>query len=118
MAKRNVLYLYVWSGDAKRARDLVGSRYPGIEIREFPHRRLQNSRFTERIRLLRGFRGRAIVFYFESLDDFKHRQILECFHFLHRCQETVLCDNSGRWESIRNIDILRSAPGVLCQHPA
>ena len=43
MTKSDVIYLYVWSGDAKRARDLVGSRYPGIEIREFPHRRLRES---------------------------------------------------------------------------
>ncbi len=113
MAKDGVVYLCVWSGDAKRARDLVGSRCPGIEIREFPHRILRVSGFTERIRLLRGFRGRAIVFYFQSLTDFKHRQILECIHFLHRCRETVLCDEEGRWESIGNVDILRSASGVL-----
>ena len=81
MAKRNVVYLCVWSGDAKRARDLVSNRYPGIEIIEFPHRKLRVSSFTERIRLLRGLHGRAIVFYFQSLDDFKHRQILECFPF-------------------------------------
>lgn len=66
-----------------------------------------------RIRLLRSFRGQAIVFYFESLQDFKHRRILGCFHLLHRCHETVLCDKSGHWESIRNADILRSAPELL-----
>jgi glycosyltransferase involved in cell wall biosynthesis len=67
----------------------------------------------ERIRLLRSVRARAIIFYFASLDDFKHRQVLVCFHLLHRCPETVLCDTSGRWESIRNIDIARCAPGIL-----
>ncbi len=67
----------------------------------------------ERIRLLRGFRGRAVVFYFESLDDFKYRRMIECIHFLHRCRETVLCDGAGRWEAMRVIDILRAAPGVL-----
>jgi glycosyltransferase involved in cell wall biosynthesis len=67
----------------------------------------------ERIRLLRGFRGKAIVFYFQSLADFKHRRILGCIHFLHRCQETVLCDKDGHWESIRNVNVLRSASGVL-----
>ena len=72
---------------------------------EFPHRRLRESTFMERIRLLRGFRGRAVVFYFESLDDFKYRQIIECIHFLHRCRETVLCDSGGRWETMRTIAI-------------
>jgi glycosyltransferase involved in cell wall biosynthesis len=113
MAKNDLVYLYVWSGDARRARNLVSSRYPGIEIREFPHRRLRESTFMERIRLLRGFRGRAIVFSFQSLGDQKYRQILECIHFLHRCRESVFCDSGGCWESRRTIDILRSAPGVF-----
>jgi glycosyltransferase involved in cell wall biosynthesis len=113
MAKLNVVYLCVWSGDADRARDLVRSRYPGIEIVEFAHRKLRISTFMERIRLLRGFHGRALVFHFRSLDDFKHREILECFHFLHRCQETVMCDSNSRWESIHSLDLLQSIPQVL-----
>ncbi len=113
MGKSNLAYLCVWSGRAKRALELVAGRCPGMEIREFPQRRLRISGLAQRIRLLHGFRGQAIIFYFESLDDFKHRQVLVCFHLLHRCQETVLCDNRGHWESIRNIDILRSAPGIL-----
>src|SRR5271156_4494663 len=112
-AAANIVHLCVWVGDAKRARDLVESHYPGIGISEFPHRKLRVSGFAQRIRLLRGLHGRAIVFYFESLQDFKHRQVLGCFHLLHRCHETVLCDKHGHWESIRNVDILRSAPGAL-----
>ncbi len=113
MAKRNVIYLCVWSGDTDRARDLVSNHYPGIEIVEFPYRRLRASSFSERIRLLHGFRGWALVFYFESFNELKHRQILECIHFLHRCRETVLCDSGARWERMRTIDILWSAPRVL-----
>jgi len=109
----SVAYLCVWSGNAKRALDLTGSRFPGMEIRELSYRGLRISGFMQRIRLLRSIRGRAIIFYFASLDDFKHRQVLVCFHLLHRCQETVLCDTSGRWESIRSIDIARWAPGIL-----
>jgi glycosyltransferase involved in cell wall biosynthesis len=112
MAKRNVVYLCVWSGDGERARDLVSSRYPVIEIIEFPYRRLRASSISGRISLLHGFRGRALVFYFQSLNELKYRQILECIHFLHRCQETVLCD-SARWETMGTVDILRSAPEVL-----
>jgi glycosyltransferase involved in cell wall biosynthesis len=117
-AKSDLIYLYLWSGDAKQARDLVVSRYPaiensGIEIRDFPHRRLREGSFLERIRLLRDFRGQAVIFYFESLLDFKYRQIIACIHFLHRCPETVLCDSSGRWETLRTFTILRSAPRVL-----
>jgi glycosyltransferase involved in cell wall biosynthesis len=113
MGKSNVVYLCVWSGDAKHALDLTASQYPGLEIREFPQRRLRINGLAERIRLLRGFRGQAVIFFFESLADFKHRQVLVCFQLLHRCQATVLCDNRGHWESIRNIDILRSAPAIV-----
>src|ERR1700739_1714593 len=112
-AATSIVHLCVWAGDANRARDLAGSHYPGIEISEFPHRTLRVSGFAQRIQLLRGLRGRAIIFYFESLQDFKHRQVLGCFHLLHRCQETVLCDKNGQWESIRTMHILRSVPGAL-----
>lgn len=112
-ARSDAVYLYVWSGDAKRAHDLVISHYSNIEIRVFPHRRLREATILERVRLLRSFRGGAIVFYFQSLADLKYRQILECMHFLHRCHETVLCDSSGRWESMQSIELLRSAPRAL-----
>jgi glycosyltransferase involved in cell wall biosynthesis len=111
--KNDVIYFYVWSGDGKCARDRMESRYPGAEIREFPHRRLRDSSSMERIRLLRAFRGRAIIFHFSSLDDFKYRQIFNCIHFLHRCRETVLSDDGGRWETLRTIDILRLAPAAF-----
>jgi glycosyltransferase involved in cell wall biosynthesis len=113
MAPNNVVHLCIWSGDTARALDLVCSRYPGSEIKEFPHRKIRVGSFARRIHLLRSFRGRAIVFYVESLDHFKHKQILGCFHLLHRCHETVLCDKSGSWESIRSIDLFRAVPGIL-----
>lgn len=113
MAKSRIVYLCVWSGEADQARALASSRYPAIEIVEFPYRKLRESSFSERIRLLRGIRGKALVFYFRSLDQLKYRRILECIHFLHRCRETVLCDRSGQWKTMRTVDILRSAPAVL-----
>jgi glycosyltransferase involved in cell wall biosynthesis len=113
MANCNVVFLCIWAGDAKRACDLVSSRLRGVEIREFPHRKLRVGTFGERIRLLRGFRGQAVIFYFPVLAEFKHKRILNCLHFLHRCQQTVLCDESGRWESIGSIGFLRSASGVV-----
>ena len=109
----SVVYLCVWSGEAELARELVRSRYPGTRVEEFPHRMLRVSSSMQRIRLLRGLRGRVVVFYFESLETFRHKQIVECLHFLHRCRETALCDQGGRWESIGNTSLLRSIPGVF-----
>ena len=99
MAKSNVLYLCVWSGDAEVARDLVGSRYPGIEIREFPHRQAQNSRIH-----CSGFVCYAAFAAEPSSFTLNPSIILSTGRFwrasivLHRCQDTVLCDKSGRWE--------------------
>jgi glycosyltransferase involved in cell wall biosynthesis len=110
---QDVVNLYVWSGDGIFAANLAASRYPGIEITKISHRRMRDSGFIERVRLLHGLRGRAIIFYFASLADVKYRKMIECLHFLHRCRETVLCDGADRWETLRTRDILGSAPEVL-----
>jgi glycosyltransferase involved in cell wall biosynthesis len=108
-----IIHLCVWSGEMARARELVEIQYPGAQIRELPHRSLRVSGFMERIRLLSSLRGRAVVFYFDSLQGFQHRLVLQGFQLLHRCRETSLCDKSGRWESFRTVDAFRSAPGAL-----
>jgi glycosyltransferase involved in cell wall biosynthesis len=108
-----IVHLCVWSGDVTRARELVGGQYPGAQISELPHRKLRVSGFMQRIRLLRSLRGRAIVFYFDSLQGFQHRLVLQGFQLLHRCQETSLCDKGGHWESFQTVDALRSAPGTF-----
>jgi len=108
-----IVHLCVWSGDVARARKLVEGQYLGALINEFPHRKLRVNGFMQRIRLLRSLRGRAVVFYFDSLKGFQHRLVLQCFQLLHRCQETSLCDKSGHWESFRTVDVFRSLPGAL-----
>jgi glycosyltransferase involved in cell wall biosynthesis len=110
---KTTVHLCVWSGDAARARELAGAQYPGAQISEFSHRRLRVSGLMQRIRLLRSLAGQAAIFYFDSLRGFQHRQILQCFQLLHRCQETSLCDKSGHWESFQTVDVFRSAPGAL-----
>ncbi len=113
LAKNNLVYLCVWSGEAEAARELVRSRYPGARIEEFAGRKLRVSGFMERIRLLRGLRGETAVFYFKTLAAFKHTQALVCLHLLHRCRETVLCDGDDHWQTWRSVSILRAAPREL-----
>ncbi|MGC2401963.1 MAG: glycosyltransferase [Acidobacteriaceae bacterium] len=110
--KRDVVYLYVWSGDAKRALDLAEQRYPGLAIEEFPHRRLREASLLGRITLLRAFRGRSVIFFVESVENFKYPRLIECIHLLHRCRETVLCDGNGQLASMRTGDVLRRLPGI------
>jgi glycosyltransferase involved in cell wall biosynthesis len=109
----DAIHLYVWSGEAESARALVDQHYPGVEISEFPHRKLRESSILGRLRLLRAFRGHVIVFYFHSLAALQYRQMLGCMHLLHRCDETVLCDSGNQWESIRSVKVLRSIPGIV-----
>jgi len=111
-SEKDAVYLYVWSGNAKRALDLVHNRYAGFKIEEFPHRRLRESTFIQRIRLLRRFRGWAVVFFVASLEDFKHQQLIRCVHLLHRCRETILCDGAGRWQSTRSLHLFRCIPRI------
>jgi glycosyltransferase involved in cell wall biosynthesis len=108
-----IVHLCVWSGDVARARELVSSRYAGGETSELPFRKLRESGFFERVRLLRSLRGRAIVFYCDSLQSFKYSQLLQCIHLLHRCRETVLCEEGGGSKTFRTRDILRAAPSLL-----
>ena len=108
-----LVHLCVWSGDGTRARESVSRKYPASEISEIPHHRLRASGFVQRIRLLHSLRGRAIVFFFDSLLGFKHRQVLQCVQLVHRCWETVLCDESGNWEEFHTVGVFRSAPGAL-----
>ena len=118
MAQGNVVYLCIWSGDAKLAHDLVLKRYPGIEIVELPHRRLRVGSFAERIRLLRSLRGRAVVLYFESVADFKHKQILECIHFLHRCPDNGPVRQQRALGFDSNYRYLPIGSSSADQHPA
>ena len=113
MEKANVIYLYVWSGDGRNALKEAAVRFPGAAVRRVDHSRLRGDTMAGRIRLLRSFRGRAIVFSFESLADLKYGFVLRCVHLLHRCRETVLCDSTGEWKSFKTLTVLRTFPGLL-----
>ena len=113
MVKGDMVYLYVWTGNAEIARNLVGSRFPGSEVREFSHSKFRSSNFGQRLRTLHSFQGKALIFHFQSLADCKYNQILKCIHLLHRCHETVLADEEGAWETIRQSTVLRLVPAIL-----
>jgi len=113
MDTADVVYLYVWTGDAKNARTLVTNHFRGANIIEFPHHEFRSSSIAGRLRTLHGFKGQALVFYFRSLADSKYIQILKCIHLLHRCKQTVLLDEGGSRETIRSATLLRLVPTLL-----
>jgi glycosyltransferase involved in cell wall biosynthesis len=49
----------------------------------------------EQFRILRRFRGRAFVYYFERRDDNKQGRLLAAMHYVHRCRETVVAYGDG-----------------------
>jgi glycosyltransferase involved in cell wall biosynthesis len=108
--KAKPVHLCIWSGDESQARGQVAAFYPGSPIEILPNRLLRISTFAGRARLLRRLRGQAFILHFQSLALFRHKQLIAFLHFLHRCRETVLCDQGGHWEVVRSSAILRSLP--------
>lgn len=108
-----LVYLYVLTGNPDKARDLVSSRFPGARISEISHPAFRGGNFIERFRILYRSHGRAFVFFYRSLADSRYVQLLKCLHVLHRCPETVLSDEAGKWETIRLLTSLRFLPAIL-----
>ncbi len=112
-AKGELVYLYVLTGNSDKARDLVSAHFPGACISEVSHRKFRGGGFVQKFRTLRQCRGRAFVFFYQSLCDSRYIQLLKCLHVLHRCSETVLSDETGRWEAIGLLASLRNFPAMF-----
>jgi glycosyltransferase involved in cell wall biosynthesis len=112
MSHENPVYLYVWTGNAEKARACVAEHFPGAEVREILHHEFRKSSLRDRLKALAGFRGRAILYYFRSLDDSKHLQLLKCMHWLNGCRESHFVDEEGRWEVVRASTFLRLIPSL------
>jgi glycosyltransferase involved in cell wall biosynthesis len=110
MTGKELVYLYIWTGNPDKARDIVYRRFPESEIKEFFHHEFRSKTFIEQLRAMASLRGRAVVFYFQSLSGSKYLQLLKCLHLLHRCNETILTDECGQWESIQLGVFLGLAP--------
>jgi len=107
------LFLYVWTGSDPDARAFAQQRYPDAAIVPLSHREVRGSTWRDQVRILRSLHGRAIVFFFQSLEDAHYRRLLLWTGLLHRCHETVIADASGRVETYRRRDWLWLFPLTL-----
>lgn len=90
MPNPQVIHLHVWTGDQQKALAAAEKLYPGSKIELISHRELRESGWKGQIGTLRKTRGRALIYYFQSESDIKHRDMLVWTQLLHRCSETVI----------------------------
>jgi glycosyltransferase involved in cell wall biosynthesis len=101
MSRSQIVYLHVWTGSASEARRLVAQHYPGAEIVELSHGQLRDGGWRHQIRRLHTLRGRALVIYFECLEQAPQLQLVIWSGLIHRCLETVAADSSGKFKTYR-----------------
>jgi len=108
MKRSETIYLHVWTGATERARAVVKERFPGAEVVELSHRELRDGGWKGQIRSLHALHGRALVVFFERLEEAPQLQLVLWSGLVHRCRETAIADESGQFRVYR-----RSAWGWL-----
>lgn len=108
MKRSETIYLHVWTGAAERARAMMKERFPGAEVIELSHRELRDGGWRGQIRSLHALHGRALVVFFERLEEAPQLQLVLWSGLVHRCRETAIADDSGQFRIYR-----RSAWGWL-----
>ncbi len=93
MTARTV-YILVLSGDPRKAKALVQSRYSECTPVQLSKRALRENSWRGQLRAFRELRGDALIIFSEVLSALKEPGLLLCSAFLHNCRETVLADSS------------------------
>ena len=95
MNRPKTVYLHVWTGDARQARAIVDLQFPGAEIVELSHQELRAGGWKKQVRCLGKLRGKALVVFFESLEDAPQLTLVLWSGLIHRCEQTVVADSFG-----------------------
>lgn len=109
----NSVKVYVWTGDAEIAERVVKEQYPGLPVTVIPIREVREAGWKQRLATFRSHRGRAVVFFFESLSDAQRLRLLPWCGLLHRCRETVIADETGKIETYTWKNYPGLLPGML-----
>ena len=104
MSEISTVYLHLWTGDATRARELAGARYPAATIVELSHRELREGGWKGQLKAFRALQGQAIIFFFASFADSKQTELIQWSGLFHRCRETAMVDGAGNWRVYRRRD--------------
>ena len=111
--QRTQVFLHAWTGDPEKGMEFVKARYPAALVVPLAHLALRESGWRGQLRTLTRLRGRAIVFYFSTLNDVREPEIFIALHLLHGCRESVLADEAGNIRIIRFGDCLRRLPALV-----
>ena len=107
------VFLHAWTGNLEKGMGFVEERYSSAVVTRLDHRQLRESGWLGQLRKLTGLKGRAVVFYFRSLDDVKDPAIFLALHMLHGCRESVLADEAGQVQVITTRECMRRLPGLI-----
>jgi glycosyltransferase involved in cell wall biosynthesis len=112
-AVRSQVHVIEWFGAPVDALQQVATSFPGCDIVPLSAREFREAGWKGQLRTLRGLRGEAVVFFFESLKDNNQEQLLAWCGLVHRCKRTVLADSQGTFRSYSRADWLRLGPETL-----
>lgn len=113
MTKQRTVYLLPWTGDVEKGVEFLKARYPGEKVVVLNHRALREGGWKKQARALMRLRGRALVFFFRSIEDLNAPLLLPWSGLLHHCSETVIADEEARVESYRPRSWWRLAPATF-----
>ncbi|HKW17141.1 MAG TPA: glycosyltransferase family 4 protein [Terriglobales bacterium] len=98
------------SGEARGAENFSRVQYPDCECILLSKRELRERGWRGQIKAFRRLRGKALVFYHQSLDELQEPQIALWTSVLHRCKHTVLADSTGRVITSSRWTLIRALP--------
>ena len=113
MSDRPTVHILCVTGRPQDAETAVKQRYGNCELAWPSWRELREAGFKDQIHRLRALKGRALVFFFESIDDASPLLLYAWTCVLHHCRETIITDAAGRLFVYRHGSWLRLLPVTL-----
>jgi glycosyltransferase involved in cell wall biosynthesis len=110
---QNQVYVLVLSGESSGASKFVAARYPDCKSFFLSKRELREGGWRGQIRAFRRLKGKALVFYRESLEEIQEPQLALWTAALHRCRYTVSADANGRTLVNTRWTLIRSLPRAV-----
>jgi glycosyltransferase involved in cell wall biosynthesis len=107
---RDHVYLLLLSGRQEDADNFVATHYPECECIQLSPRELREGGWRGQIKAFRRLRGKAFIFFRESLSYVQEPQLALWSALLHRCRFTVLADSAGRTQVSTRWTLIRALP--------
>jgi glycosyltransferase involved in cell wall biosynthesis len=110
--------LLALSGDARRARDVLATRYPQAEIEEMPRAQIESVGMGRRLNNLRALRPDVFAVATERLAWQRGQHAFLLFGALAGARRTVILDAHGAWREETRTRSLVASPARLTREAA